>query len=399
VAAVALVLYLAWPAVRHALVERFSPAYVPEAARDFTPVFDGKDAGRPTIRILLRRVATDLFQPTDVAFVPGQPDLMVVLEKPGKMRLFELREGGHDRTVLEIRVLVVNEQGLLGIAFHPKFEENGRFFLDATIADGQKEITRVSEWTAEPGTLSNPRMARVILDVEQPYQNHNGGQLAFGPDGFLYIGLGDGGWMADPHDHGQDGSTMLGSMLRIDVDASEDGKAYAVPKDNPFLGRDGVLPETFAIGLRNPWRYSFLPDGRLIAADVGQDLYEEVTIVPPGGNLGWNILEGAHCFQSDSCERRGMTDPIHEYGRDEGGSVTGGYVSLAESFPALRGKYVFGDFLSGRLWALDVETREVHALGKVPILISTFGRDAAGRVYVADFAGGTIYRIDPEETP
>lgn len=389
--------------VRHGLVGVFSPEYEPPIATDFEPVFEKADAKRSRIDVVLRKAASGFIQPTDIAFVPEERDLMLVLEKAGKLRWVELTEAAERGTVLQLDVLDVSEQGLLGIAFHPEFTDNGRFFLDYTLAREGREVTRIAEWRIPVGgdfREAHPKMHRVILEVEQPYQNHNAGQLAFGPDGFLYIGLGDGGWRADPHGNGQNGRTLLGSMLRIDVDRRAGDEAYAVPPDNPFVGRKGYRPEIWAIGLRNPWRYSFTPDGRLIAGDVGQDDFEEVTFVPRGANLGWNIREGAHCFETDRCRSEGLLDPIHDYGRDEGGSVTGGFVFLDESFPELFGKYVFGDFLSGRMWAFEVpatdagRVKSVEALGKWPILISTFGRDSKGRVYLADYPRGDIYRID-----
>lgn len=402
-AAVAAGLLFSCESVRHGLVGAFSPEYEPPVATELEPVFDKADAKRPKIDVVLRKAASGFIQPTDIAFVPGEEDLMLVLEKAGRLRWVELGETPARGTLLELPVLDASEQGLLGIAFHPKFRDNGRFYLNYTVEHEGAEVTRVAEWVVPAGAdlrEVKPTMQRIILDVRQPYQNHNAGQLLFGPDGFMYIGFGDGGWRADPHEHGQNGETMLGSMLRIDVDRREAGKAYAVPNDNPFVGREGYLPEVWAIGLRNPWRYSFTPDGRLIAGDVGQDEWEEVTFVPRGANLGWNIREGSHCFEEQSCRSEGLLDPIHDYGRDEGGSVTGGFVFLDESFPELHRKYVFGDFLSGRMWAFDLPAKDsdrvdqINALGRWPILISTFGRDSKGRVYLADYPRGDIYRID-----
>ena len=242
------------------------------------------------------------------------------------------------------------------------------------------------------------------MRLAQPFVNHDGGCLRFGPDGMLYIGWGDGGAGGDTLNEGQNGANWLGSMLRIDVDAmgadaGEDGTPYGIPADNPFLGRKDVLPETFAIGLRNPWRFTFAPDGRLVVADVGQDAWEEVGFAVAGDNLGWKIMEGRSCFKADHCDQAGLRLPFHVYGRAEGGSVTGGEVALSSG--PLQDLYVFGDYLSGRLWALrlpaDVSgTASSIALGEWPIHPSTFGRDPRGRVYVADHSRGILYRIVPK---
>jgi len=304
----------------------------------------------------------------------------------------------------EVDVVTVSEQGLLGLAFHPKFAENGKFYLNYTPSGVRTEVTRIAEWVAPGGDLSaTPVETRVILEQEQPYQNHNAGQIAFGPDGLLYIGFGDGGLRADPLSAGQDGNNWLGAMLRVDVDSPADGKEYGIPADNPGLSKPDWKPEVWAIGLRNPWRYSFAPDGRLVVADVGQNLYEEVTILPAGGNAGWSRREAGHCFPpSSSCDKGDLVDPIHEYPRGAGTSITGGYVSTGDAVPALKGKYVFADFTSGRVWALDLPattegSATVHALGKWPALISTFGRDGAGDLYMGDYGKGAVYKLKPGE--
>jgi glucose/arabinose dehydrogenase len=217
----------------------------------------------------------------------------------------------------------------------------------------------------------------------------------------LYIGWGDGGWRGDPHNNGQNPMTMLGSMLRIDVNGRSGGRDYAIPQDNPFVRREDGLAEVWAYGLRNPWKYSFAPDGRLIVADVGQDEYEEIDIISRGGNYGWNIREGRHCYRpSSGCRTNELIDPVYEYSHEEGQSVTGGYVYTGERISDLKGRYIFGDFVQGRVWALDLADKnsamqaEVYTLGKWPLMISTFGRDHDGELYVADFAGGAIYRME-----
>jgi glucose/arabinose dehydrogenase len=214
----------------------------------------------------------------------------------------------------------------------------------------------------------------------------------------LYIGFGDGGSADDPHGNGQNLSTLLSKMLRIDVDRRDPGLQYAIPKDNPFVGKAGARPEIWAYGLRNPWRYSFDPRGRLIVADVGQNHEEEIDIVERGANLGWNRREGRHCFPiGQSCDAKGLVDPIFEYGRGDGISVTGGYVYQGKALPELAGKYIFGDYGSGRVWALDlpdtIKPTTAKVLGVWPRTFSTFGRDGSGEIYAGDYASGEIVRM------
>jgi len=332
---------------------------------------------------------------------------MIVLEQAGTMKWFDLAQRTNG-VVKTYDVLSVSEQGLLGLAFHPEFPKEPLFYLNMTVRKGDVDVSRILEVTlAQPGDLRQATIEgeRVLMEVQQPYQNHNAGQLAFGPDGHLYIGWGDGGWAGDPHDHGQNALTMLGSMLRIDV-TPNDTSAYTIPSDNPFIGDPSALPETWAIGLRNPWRYSFDPAGRLVVADVGQNAWEEISIVERGGNYGWRLREGRHCFEPpDNCERDDLIDPVYEYGHQEGESITGGYVYLAEDFLQRKGLYIFGDFVSGRLWALPLpedslqkeSMPEPFSLGRWQILVSTFGRDPGGKVYLAEFGNGAILRIDPKD--
>ena len=372
---------------------------------ELVAVFDGNDEGRPQLPIKLQPVATGLIQPTDVQFVPGSSTVFVGLEKTGKAKWFDIEAKRHD-VWFDLAVLDRSEQGLLGLAFHPQFTDNGRFFINAVVERDGDPVTQVSEWQIEGGTAvpgSKPKKAKVILEVEQPYPNHNAGQLAFGPKGMLFVGFGDGGWKDDPLGAGQDPKRMLGKMLRIDVDRPDpDGsRAYSIPSDNPFVTGSPHRPETFAFGLRNPWRYSFDPKGRLVIGDVGQNAFEEITILAAGENGGWKVREARHCFEpAEDCPTEGLVDPVFEYGRNDGGSVTGGYVVTDGSFASLSGKYVFGDFLSGRLWAIDLPENtagplaKASTLGRWPILPSTFGRDAQGRVYVASYRSGTVFRVE-----
>ena len=399
---------LACEPMRAAIISAYSTEYESEAVGTAsagtgpTAVFDGADASRDRLNIRIHRVARGFSQPVDIQFPPGESDRMVVLEKEGAAWLLSGEDFSQRQEFLSLEVLTASEQGLLGLAFHPEFADNGRFFTNTTVALSAGEFTRITEWTVTPGAETwTAKEVGEVLKVRQPYANHNAGQLAFGPDGYLYIGFGDGGWRNDPDGNGQNGETWLGSMLRIDTDGD---KPYAIPPDNPFLDNPQVADEAFAIGLRNPWRYSFTPDGRLIVADVGQDTTEEIDIVAAGDNLGWALREAHHCFPSNvsDCLTQGFVEPIATYPRAEGRSITGGYVVTDGAAGALAGKYVYGDFTSGRLWALDVPdsvapgvpAAKVYALGRWGVLTSTFGRDGQGRVYLADFGKGEVYRIE-----
>ncbi len=406
--AVAVILGLALVAVRRPLADALA-GRVPQAL----PRVDAA-AEAPASRVRWVPVATGFKEPVDLQFVPGRSDYAIVLEKPGRARLLRLRAGGADagsspvmepvrpdeadEDVVQLEVHSASELGLLGLAFHPRYLENGLFYLNDNPDDGGPLRTRISEWRLPVSALGRERarLERVLLEIEQPYRNHDGGQVAFGPDGYLYIGMGDGGHRADPQGHGQNLSSLLGKMLRIDVDARP---RYAVPRDNPFVGRPGVKPEIWAYGLRNPWRFSFDPKGRLVAADVGQDLFEEIDIVSAGDNLGWVVREAAHCFSpAAGCPSDGFVDPIFEYGRHDGSSVTGGHVYLGRSMPGLHGKYLFADFVSGNLWALVLPSDsagkgEAELLGRFPHAISAFGRDLEGEIYALDFTRGLVLKL------
>jgi glucose/arabinose dehydrogenase len=290
------------------------------------------------------------------------------------------------------------EKGLLGLAFHPNYSQNRRFFVNYDrVVSGQMQ-TVISEFQASGSNpnQADPTSERILFTVDQPFPNHKGGQSAFGPDGFLYIGLGDGGSAGDPFGNAQNLQTLLGKMLRIDVDHSSAGLPYAIPADNPFLnGAD--RGEIWAYGLRNPWRFSFdSTSGRLFAGDVGQDKFEEIDILQKGGNFGWNIMEGLHCFKpATGCNMTGLILPILEYDHTQGDAVIGGYVYRGTAIPQLVGTYLLSDFQTGTIWGLKENppgtwTRsQLLATGKN---ISSFGRDEAGELYVLDYSG-TLLRI------
>ncbi|MBY0370550.1 PQQ-dependent sugar dehydrogenase [bacterium] len=364
------------------------------------PDFKDKDALRPRVKVSLFEWATGFAEPTDFQFVPGDPSTAWVLEKGGK--LFSFNSTTDKRTkLLDLAVLTQSELGLLGVAFHPQFEQSRKFYLNYNPASGKRR-TRISEWVLSPEGV--PGQERVLLEVEQPYANHNGGQLLFGRDSMLYIGLGDGGFAGDPHNNAQSPGVLLGKMLRIDVDKRTGGKAYGIPSDNPFVGVAKHAPEIWAMGLRNPWRYTWDTEGRLVVADVGQNLWEEVSIVEKGKNYGWRIKEASHCFKpATKCNEKGLVDPFLEYGREDGVSITGGAVYTGAAIQDLKGKYLFGDFGTGRLWAADLPekgkenlvSKGFYALGQWPLQFSAFAKDPQGEVYVAAFVKGSIFKISP----
>ncbi len=287
-----------------------------------------------------------------------------------------------------------NEQGLLGLAFHPAFNENGRFFVNYSGVNGE---TIIAEYHADTNhILGNRESERVLLRIDQPYANHNGGALAFGPDGYLYIGTGDGGSGGDPHGNGQSLDTLLGKILRIDVDS---GEPYVIPQDNPFADSGGK-PEIWLYGLRNPWRIAFdRASGDFFIGDVGQSQWEEINFLPADStaatNYGWNLREGAHDYSGGDAE--GLIDPIAEYDHSLGCSVTGGVVVRDPSLLTWQGVYLYGDYCSGRVWGLmqDESSAWLSApLFKVAGTISSFGEDHAGRVYLVDH-NGAIFRLEP----
>ncbi len=288
-----------------------------------------------------------------------------------------------------------NEEGLLGLAFDPAFVENGRFYVYYSAASPRRSV--LSRFETGVDGLGDPASESVLLEVAQPYPNHNGGMIEFGPDGMLYVALGDGGSAGDPRRHGQNLGTLLGAILRIDV-TSEDGAPYAIPSDNPFVGRSGARGEIWAYGLRNAWRFSFDREtGDLWTGDVGQNALEEVDIVRRGGNYGWNEMEGSRCFRP-ACDPGAFEPPVTEYGRDSGCSITGGYVYRGQRLPDLRGVYLYADFCSGRIWGLRYDGERVTEqaqLARAEFQVPSFGEDEAGEVYVLGFDGG-IYRFGRE---
>lgn len=357
----------------------------------------------PPNSITLTSVVSGLANPVDLQTPDDSSGRLFVVEQAGVIRI---TQGGAilPTAFLDIRTRVFfsGEMGLLGVAFHPAFAQNQRLYVNYVRQLGSGQIqTVIAEYQVAAGDANqaDPASERILLTVDQPFTNHKGGQVAFGPDNFLYIGLGDGGSGGDPLGNGQNLQTHLGKMLRIDVDQTSPGLPYAIPADNPFVAGGG-LPEIWAYGLRNPFRFSFnKTSGELFAGDVGQNLYEEVDILQKGGDYGWNVMEGLHCYNpATGCNMTGLTLPILEYSHSEGSAVIGGYVYRGTAISGLAGSYVFGDFGAGKIWRLTKDTsgawQKVLLLSGGPNL-SSFGQDGTGELYVLDYGGGVLQKITP----
>jgi glucose/arabinose dehydrogenase len=351
------------------------------------------------VRLELQPVVGGLDTPVGIAHAGDGSGRLFVVEKVGRIRV--VRNGVlRESAFLDITGRVgasASEQGLLGLAFHPDYASNGSLFINYTNQQGNTVIARFS--VSSDGARVDPSSEVILLTIAQPAGNHNGGHLAFGPDGYLYAGLGDGGGAGDQFGNGQNGSTFLGTMLRLDVDSAQ---PYAVPAANPFLGSASVRNEIWAIGLRNPWRFSFdRVTGDLYIADVGQNQYEEVNVQPAesagGQNYGWPVMEGVHCFPEDrACDQAGLTLPVVEYDHSQGCSVTGGYVYRGQEFALLEGIYVYGDYCSGRIWGLARTgggSWRSAQLARADISLSSFGEDEAGELYVVDMGQGELFKL------
>lgn len=335
--------------------------------------------------------------PTDIQNSGDGTNRLFVLEQQGIISVFQNSSRTKEKQIfLDIRDRVNDrgaEEGLLGLAFHPNFKNNGFFYVNYTASSPRRTvIARYSVRQTTPNAaLKDSEL--IIMQFSQPFSNHNGGQITFGPDGFLYIATGDGGSGGDPFGNGQSLKTLLGKILRIDVDNPSEGRNYGIPADNPFVGNDaGFQEEIYAYGLRNPWRFSFDPETQwLWAADVGQYHFEEVDIIGKGKNYGWNIMEGLHCFMPPSgCDTTGLELPIWEYNHDVGASVTGGYVYRGSQVPELIGAYIYSDFISGRIWSLryDGSSLPINTeLLTTSLNISSFGIDEKNELYMLSFDG------------
>ena len=365
----------------------------PPGAPDPQPPPPGLELG---LEVLIRNMDQPLF----VTSPPGDPNRLFVVERPGRIRI--VQNGAlFPRPFLDIADLtsLQGERGLLGMAVHPDYAQNGRFFVHYT--DRTSGGTRIARYkVSEDPDVADPASGTIVLEVSQPFSNHNGGSIAFGPDGMLYIALGDGGSGGDPLGHGQNRGTLLGAVLRIDIDS---GDPFVIPTDNPFVDTPGARAEVWAYGLRNPWRVSFdRSTGDLYIADVGQSEVEEVNVQPAsslgGENYGWNTMEGSTCFGGGGCETAGLTLPVEEYGHGAGCSITGGYAYRGLAIPAAVGRYFYGDFCSGFVRSFVFDDGQAtdpvdhtSQLGPGGSIVS-FGEDGMGELYIVTIEG-SIFRI------
>lgn len=358
----------------------------------------------PIAGISTQVVASGFTAPLDLESPPDNSGRLFVVEQGGTIRIIQ------NGTVLPQPFLNISgkvidqvEMGLLGLTFHPSFQTNGKFYVNYVRNSAGQIQSVISEFSVSPASANqaNPATERILLTVNQVqnFPNHKAGQLAFGNDGFLYFGLGDGGSEGDPLGNGQNTQTLLGKMLRIDVNSTSPGKQYGIPPDNPFVAGGG-LPEIYAVGFRNPWRFSFdRPSGRLFVADVGGDRFEEVDIVQKGANYGWNIMEADHCFNPPSnCNMAGLTLPIVEIPHPDAEAVMGGFVYHGTALAGMQGMYIFGD-LNGKIRALTENppnTFTLTLLATMNFNISSFGQDSAGELYVVDISNGRVLKIVPQ---
>jgi glucose/arabinose dehydrogenase len=334
--------------------------------------------------------------PVGIYSSPDDTNRLFVLEQKGKIYLFKNTEDTSTKNVfLDItdRVLYGGEQGLLGLEFHPNFTENGYFYLNYVADDPRRTVIACFSLLGNNPNLANVSDEVVLLEIQQPYANHNGRQIAFGPsDGYLYIALGDGGSAGDPFNNAQNLSSLLGSILRIDVNTQDDGLNYGIPPDNPFVGNtQGFREEIFVYGLRNPWRFSFdSVSGRLWAADVGQNKIEEIDIIHKGNNYGWRLMEGSECYNpSTNCNTTGLTYPIYEYTHDLGNSISGGFVYRGSQLKGIYGYYIYANYGSGRIWALEYTNSSVsnYLLVDSTLNIVSFGVDNKKELFICAFDG------------
>lgn len=373
----------------------------------------------PIPPVSLVEIAGGFFNPTHITHAGDGSGRLFVVEQAGVIRIIE------NGKVLPVPFLDIHnrvesggEKGLLSVTFHPQSKDNGLFYVDYTTSSSGGLYTHISRFKHKDYNHAEPESEVVLLRIRQPYSNHNGGQVTFGPDGYLYIGMGDGGSANDPHGNGQNTAVLLGKLLRIDVDHKEAPLIYAIPKDNPFAGKKTGREEIWAYGLRNPWRFSFDPaDGRLYLADVGQNEVEEINTIEKGGNYGWNIMEGDICTHgvNKDCNKAGLKMPIHTYRHTEGFSITGGFVYRGNNIPGLCGVYLYADYVTGKIWGLrydgnkvtvntelvnlkstnlpNIMTRLVSKLQGASIGISSFGEDQNHELYIADHQNGKIMKI------
>jgi glucose/arabinose dehydrogenase len=361
----------------------------------------GCKSNKAQLKIELAFPNIEVDYPVDIQNAGDGSDRIFVVSQPGIIYAFENKRDVNSKKVfLDIsdKVLFGGEQGLLGLAFHPDFKNNGEFFVNYTSDNPRRTV--VSRFrTDDTHTEALESSEEILLEIQQPYSNHNGGQILFCRDGYLYISTGDGGSAGDPQNNAQNLNSLLGKILRIDIDKKDEGKNYSIPEDNPFVNIPDARGEIYAYGLRNVWRFSYDPvTGLLWAADVGQNKWEEIDLIEKGKNYGWRIMEGFHCYNPTSnCDTTGLTMPVWEYGHNEKGgwSVTGGYVYRGNDAGELEGKYIYADFVSGNIWSLEINDGSAinNLLFDTDYAISTFGIDEGGELYFANYSNGRIYKF------
>jgi glucose/arabinose dehydrogenase len=396
-----------------------SPPATPESSQvpaPATPGSTGSPPGSPTaapsfdpagLRVELEPLA-DAFEAPLAAVDPGDGSGRIFVVERGGAIWIVGPDGRADAPFLDIsgRITAGGERGLLGLAFHPEFPDDPRFFVNYTDGEGDTRVSSFTVRAPDAGT-ADAESEEVLLRIDQPYSNHNGGVLVFGPEGYLHVGMGDGGSGGDPHDNGQRTDTLLGKILRIDVDEPSGDQPYGIPGDNPFAdGREGRA-EILHWGLRNPWRMSFdRATGDLWIGDVGQNSWEEIDVARAGRrglNFGWARTEGFHCFPpGEGCARESLHMPVAEYGREGGCTVVGGHVYRGSAQPALSGAYLFADYCAGSIWVVDAardERQEPILVAETGRSISSFGEDAAGELLVTDIAAGEVLRVVGRRDP
>jgi glucose/arabinose dehydrogenase len=342
--------------------------------------------------------------PIELTAPSDNTDRIFTVAQRGIIYVFPNKQDVQNASVfldLSAKVTFGGERGLLGLAFHPNYKANGYFYVNYTRGNPLETVISRFKVSASNPNEADPNSELVLLRYNQPYDNHNGGKVAFGNDGCLYIAAGDGGSGGDPHGNGQNRKVLLGKILRIDVNTPSAGMSYSIPPDNPFINNtSGYRQEIFAYGMRNPWRFSFdRQTGTLWAGDVGQNRIEEVDIIEKGGNYGWNIMEATECFNTTNCDKTGLTEPVWSYGRSEGISVTGGYVCYDKSLTGLTGKYIYGDYGSGKIWALTYSGKKAVKNELIATLsdgLSSFGEDSNNNLYILAYNGGKIYKLVPK---
>ncbi|MBO0929900.1 PQQ-dependent sugar dehydrogenase [Fibrella aquatilis] len=356
-----------------------------------------------TVRVVNAHPSLNFDAPVLYTYAPDGTNRMFVLEQAGRIKVVDQATNASNATTyldIKNKVAYGGEMGLLGLAFHPNFKQNGFLYVNYTReGNGHPRETVISRFKAPSAnaTQIDPATETILLTFRQPYANHNGGGTMFGPDGYLYISTGDGGSGGDPQNNAQNRTSLLGKMLRIDVNGTDKGN-YGIPKDNPYVGNgEGFREEIYAYGLRNPWRFSFDKKGQLWVGDVGQNKLEEVDVVTKGGNYGWRIREALDGYKPTEKAADPLIGPIHEYSHANGDlSITGGVVYEGKALPELANKYIFADYVSGRVWALT-PTGSNKATNQTLIdragTISSFGEDRIGEVYLCDHAEGKILKL------